>query len=405
MTSRCWSLAAVSFGALLSVAPAAAHHSFAAQYDASKRVTLTGPVTKVEWMNPHIYFYADVKDGGGDELRVRDGRAELSDPDGMDTQFTEGRRRRNRRRFASARRQPARERELGRHDEHRQTHVCGIERRDHAVRRGGVSLRARIERWGALAPAIAMLAAAALPARAQWWQNVPDKTPRTASGEPNLAAPAPRTADGRPDLSGIWSPNGNKYLRNLAADLDDGDVPYQPWAKALADERADGSHSREDPDANCLPQGVPKIAAAPAPWKIVQTPSLIVVVHEAFSLWRQIFLDGRRLADDVQPTWMGYSTGRWDGDSLVVDTRGFNGKAWLDQLGKPSTEQLRVTERYRRTDFGHLELTVTIDDPGAYTRPWTVTQQATLLPDTELLEFICNENNKDLQHLPGAAAD
>ena len=118
-------------------------------------------------------------------------------------------------------------------------------------------------------------------------------------------------------------------------------------------------------------------------------------------MWRQIFTDGRRLAADVNPTWLGYSSGRWDGDTLVVETRGFNGKSWLDQVGNPSTEQLRVVERYRRPDFGHLEIEITIDDPGAYTAPWTVQQRANLLVDTDLLEFACNENNRDLQHLPG----
>ena len=249
----------------------------------------------------------------------------------------------------------------------------------------------------------ALTLVAALPAAAQWWENVPNTIPRTATGEPDLSAPAPRTADGHPDLSGIWNPMANRYLRDIAVDLPPGSVPYQPWAKALVDERADGSHSRDDPDANCLPQGVPKIAAAPAPWKIVQTPTLIVVIHEAFTLWRQIFLDGRRLAADVNPTWMGYSTGHWEGDTLVVESRGFNGKPWLDQVGKPTTEQLHVTERYRRLDFGHMEIEITIDDPGAYTKPWTVKQPVTLLAETELLEFICNENNKDLDHLPGGS--
>jgi hypothetical protein len=253
-----------------------------------------------------------------------------------------------------------------------------------------------------LAPFAAVLAlGAALPACAQWWENVPDTIPRKANGEPNLEAPAPRTKDGKPDLSGIWNPNANKYLRNIAADLKDSDVPYQPWAKKLADERADGSHSREDPDANCLPQGVPRIGAAPAPWKVVQTSDLIVVVQEAFTLWRQIFMDGRKLADDANPTWMGYSTGKWDGNTLVVDSRGFNGKTWLDQVGKPTSEKLHVIERYTRKDFGHMDLEITIDDPGAYTKPWTVKQNLTLVLDTELLEFICNENNRDLQHLPG----
>jgi hypothetical protein len=261
----------------------------------------------------------------------------------------------------------------------------------------------RLTSWSAAAAGALMLAATLMPAQAQWWVDVPNKMPRTAAGEVDLAAPAPRTAEGRPDLSGLWNPDGNRYLRNIAADLQPEDVPYQPWAKALAEDRADGSHSRADPDANCLPQGVPRIGAAPAPWRIVQTPDLIVVVHEAFTLWRLIFTDGRKLAADVNPTWLGYSVGRWEGDTLVVDTRGFNGKSWLDQLGKPTTEQLHVIERYRRKDFGRMEIEITIDDPGAYTKPWTVTQPVQLLHDTELLEFICNENNRDLEHLPGAA--
>jgi len=238
------------------------------------------------------------------------------------------------------------------------------------------------------------------PSDAQWWRNVPDGSiPRTADGAPDLMAPAPRRANGRPDLSGIWSAV-RTYSRDLATQMESGEVPYQAWARDLAAARADGSQSAFDPPAACLPQGVPRLGGAPAPWKLVQSDDLIVLVYEAFNLWRQVFLDGRSLADDVQPTWLGYSTGHWEEDVLVVETRGFNGRAWLDQVGKPSTEQLHVTERYRRIDFGHMEREVTIDDPGAYTRPWTVKQQFNLLPETELLEFICNENNQDLQHLP-----
>jgi hypothetical protein len=249
--------------------------------------------------------------------------------------------------------------------------------------------------------AAAALAVLSAPASAQW-VNLPSKgIPRKPNGKPDLSAAAPRSADGHPDLSGIWEPSANKYVRDIAADLKPEDVPFQPWAKTLFEQRADGSHSREDPDANCLPQGVPKIDAAPAPWKIVQTQGFIVVVYEAFNLWRQIFLDGRALAQDLNPTWMGYSTAKWDGDALVVDTRGFNGKAWLDQLGRPSTDALYVTERFRRKDFGHMDIQITIDDPKAYTRPWTVNENVHLLPESELLEFICNENNRDVEHLPG----
>src|SRR5262249_4351185 len=155
-------------------------------------------------------------------------------------------------------------------------------------------------------------------------------------------------------------------------------------AKALAAERLDGSHSNEDPPANCLPQGVPRIGASPPPWRIVQTPGYFVFVYESHNLWRQVFLDGRELGEDYVPTWLGYSTGKWEGDTLVVSTKGFNGKFWLDQSGKPSTDALQVIERFRRKDFGHMEIQITIDDHKAYTKPWTVTEEVHLLTNTEL---------------------
>ena len=239
---------------------------------------------------------------------------------------------------------------------------------------------------------------------AQHWTKVPlTGVPLTPDGKPDMFAPVPRTPDGKPDLSGKWSSKDNTFARNLATGLKEEDIPLQPWAKALFDKRKDGSHSREDPDANCLPQGVPKIGALAYPWRLIQTPGSIVIIYEAFTLWRQIFMDGRELIADPNPTWMGYSTAKWDGDTLVVDTRGFNGRLWLDQLGRPSTEALHVIERFHRRDFGHLDIHVTIDDPGAYTRPWSVKQEVALRHDTELMEFICNENNRDLEHLPGGS--
>ena len=193
----------------------------------------------------------------------------------------------------------------------------------------------------------------------------------------------------------------NKYVRDLAADLKIENVPFQPWAKGLFDERKDGAHSWEDNAAHCLPPGTPRINAAPFPWKLVQTPTYIVIVYETYNYWRQIFLDGRAMAEDAPPSWFGYSTGKWEGDTLVVDTRGFNGKAWIDQLGKPAPQTLHVIERFRRKDFGHMDIEITIDDPKAYTRPWTITEPAKLSNAVELMEFICNENNRDLEHLPG----
>ena len=234
-----------------------------------------------------------------------------------------------------------------------------------------------------------------------WWTKVPaSAAPRSADGRVNMAAPAPRLPDGKPDFSGVWNPPGG-YLRDLTKDLKE-PAPFQPWAKTLYDERSAGLHWREEPDANCLPQGVPKVLLAPAPWRMVQTPDRIFFVHEAFNLWWQAFMDGREyvVTDDVTPTWHGYSTGKWDGDTLVVDSRGFNGKVWLDQLGKPSTEALHVTTRFLRKDFGHLNLQVTIDDPKAYTKPWTVSVDVTLVPNGELMEFICLENERDVVKAP-----
>jgi hypothetical protein len=246
-------------------------------------------------------------------------------------------------------------------------------------------------------PMLAFLAFAPLGAQ---WLKVPDPAiPRTKDGKPNLGAPAPHKADGKPDLSGIWLVGGPKYLRNLAADLKPEQVPMLPWAAAITKERMTGAQAGEESDANCLPQGVPKIDATPNPFKIVQNPDEVIFLYEAFGLYRQVFLDGRGLPEDPNPTWMGYSVGKWDGNALVVETAGFNGKTWLDQAGHPTTEALHVTERFRRPDFGHLKIEVTIDDPKAYTKPWTVNEEMEFLPDTDLLEFICNENNRDLPHL------
>src|SRR5215467_5638118 len=248
---------------------------------------------------------------------------------------------------------------------------------------------------------IALMVLICTPVHAQWTKVPAAAVPRGPDGKPNLTAPAPRLADGHPDLSGIWESAGGVYNQNLAKDLKPEEIPYQPWAKTVAAERASGALEREDPDANCLPQGVPRINAVPPPWKIIQTPGYMAILYEAFNLWRQIFLDGRELEKEFTPTWMGYSTGKWDGDTLVVDTRGFNGKTWLDQSGKPTTDALHVIERFRRKDFGHMEIEITIDDPKAYTKPWVVKEQARFVPDTELLEFICNENNLDVKHLTG----
>ena len=261
-------------------------------------------------------------------------------------------------------------------------------------------------RWRHSTAAGAALILSLLPAPglAQWVKVPEAALPRTPDGRPNLSAPTPRLPNGKPDLTGVWRSNDNTFVRDIAANLKPEEVPYQPWAKALFDARKDGAYSSEDPDAHCLPQGVPKINSVQYPWKLIQTPNSIVIIYETFNYWRQIFTDGRVLDPDANPTWMGYSTGQWEGDTFVVDTRGFNGMAWLDQLGRPTTDRLHVIERFRRPDFGRLILDITIDDPGAYTRPWTVSQQVYLRPEWEPLEFICNENNRDIARLPGAHA-
>jgi hypothetical protein len=237
----------------------------------------------------------------------------------------------------------------------------------------------------------------------QWPTAKTSGIPRTNEGKADLSAPPPRTADGKPDLSGIWQvtlSGAPRYALDLAADLPNNQVPLQPWAEALLKERMEMS-GKDYPPSRCLPPGVPNITVAPLPFKIIQMPGLVVILHEALMTFRQIFTDGRALPHEANPTWMGYSVGMWEGNQLVVQTTGFNDKTWLDIAGHPATEALKVTERFRRRDFGHLDLEITIDDAKAYTRPWTVNVGATLFPDTELIEFVCNENEKDQPHLVG----
>ena len=245
--------------------------------------------------------------------------------------------------------------------------------------------------------------AVAIPAAAQWLNYPTAAIPRGPDGKPNLAAPAPRTPDGKPDLSGVWQPDGQDYFFDLAKGLKPDDVVMQPWAKNLQQQRVNREHG-DDPLARCLPQGVPRINTNGLfPFKIIQTPALVVMLYEQLNLFRQVFMDGRTLAKDVNPAWLGYSTGRWDGDTLVIETSGFNDKTWLDtSVGHPASEALHVIERFRRTNFGTLEVRATIDDPKTYTKPWTTTSQIMHLQlDTDILEFICNENERDLPHMPG----
>jgi len=240
--------------------------------------------------------------------------------------------------------------------------------------------------------AIAAVVALAAPAAAQW-KNLPPA--------PNLKAPAPRASDGKPDLSGVWQADGQTYFFDLADGLKADDVVMLPWARALQQQREKADHG-DDPLAKCLPHGVPRINTNGLfPFKIIQTPKLVVILYEQLNLFRQVFLDGRQIAADVNPQWLGYSVGHWDGDTLVVETKGFNDKTWLDtRKGHPATEALRVVERFRRPTMGDLEIVATIDDPKAYAKPWTSTvQHNRLQTTTALLEFICAENEKERAHM------
>jgi hypothetical protein len=234
-------------------------------------------------------------------------------------------------------------------------------------------------------------------AHAQWLKYPTPQVPRAPDGKPSLSAPAPKTADGKPDLSGVWVTNPG-YIGDLAKDLKSG-APFQPWAEALYKHRRE-TEGREDPQAYCVLSGVPRENVVPYPFKILNSTGEIIILYEALHSYRQIFMDGRPLPKDPNPTWMGYSVGHWDGDTLVVQSAGFVENNWLDNGGHPGTEALRLTERFHRRDFGHIDLQMTIDDPKAYTKPWTVQLQFTAA-DTELIEYVCDENEKDLKHLVG----
>jgi hypothetical protein len=246
-------------------------------------------------------------------------------------------------------------------------------------------------------------------ASAQWLNYPTAKIPRTRDGKPNLSAPAPRTRDGKPDLSGIWMPeldpklkgtNGealNKLFIDVSRGLPPGALSMEPWAEALYQKRSQ-SFEVDDPLTTCKPVGVPRVDMLPATMKIVQNRDLIIVLHEAETTFRQIHTDGRKLPEDPQPSFMGYSTGAWANGVLVVQTIGFHDEGWLDAAGHPHSDALRVTERFLRRDFGHLEIQITIDDAKAYKKPFTVMQNLNLLADTEMLEYFCSENERDVRH-------
>ena len=248
-----------------------------------------------------------------------------------------------------------------------------------------------------------VLSAFVTPLAAQWVHHRTDGIPRAADGKPNLAAPAPRTADGKPDLTGLWdmltdTAVGNVAVRNVG-DLKPAGV--QPWARALVQQRAE-NFGKDDPRYQCLPEG-PGYSVGGGMKRFLQTPAMLAILNEDLT-YRQIFMDGRALESNPNPSWMGYAVGRWDGDTLVVESNGFNDRTWL-LGGYPHTEALRITERFRRTDFGHLQIAVTFQDSGAYSQAWTVPLGAELAADTEMLESICNEARSGQEHWVGKASD
>src|SRR5690348_2287813 len=274
----------------------------------------------------------------------------------------------------------------------------------------------------------AALVLAAMPAvlSAQWPEHRSSKIPRTADGKPKLDGPTPRTADGKPDLSGVWDYAGRIGLpRNFIPGVPNeppppkvtegppeatffdvgsgipGGLPLTPWAANVLKERK-AENSKDNPDAHCLPLGLMQLHTHPQPRKMIQTPDMTVILYEAQAGIRQIFTDGRkRPPADVQPWWYGYSTGHWEGNTLVVETTGFRDDVWLDVFGSPLTNTGKMTERFRRPNYGTLQIDITIEDPKAYTKPFTVRVDHKIMPDTELIEFICTESDRSGPHLVG----
>jgi hypothetical protein len=260
---------------------------------------------------------------------------------------------------------------------------------------------------------IAALVVLASSLRAQWINYPTPGVPRLPNGKVNVAAPAPRTADGKPDLSGIWGwednrpcpPEGCPDQRigqefiSIGWSLKNG-LPYQPWAAEVVRKNR-ANNSKDDPQSRCLPRGGLRMLTDGLLKKIVQVPGLMVILTERNASYRQIFTDGRPLPDDPNPSWNGYTSGKWEGDTLVVRSNGFRNDSWLDTGGSPLTEAAKVTEKFRRPRFGTLEIEITVDDPKAYTAPWTITLRHPLVVDTEMLDYICLENERDSKHFVG----
>jgi len=268
-----------------------------------------------------------------------------------------------------------------------------VRNRIYSAARGGKTL-VMTKTFLFLFPLVAAFTLAVQTGEAQWLKYPDPGTPRTQDGKANLTAPAPRTAGGKPDFSGIWQTASPKYLDNLGAD--GVEISMLPWAAKLYAERQ-ANESADRPSLHCIPHSITDFDALFVPKKLIQTPGELIMLFEAYHSFRQIFTDGRPMLKDPDPAWYGYSVGKWDGDTLVVETNGINEKTWLDDGGHPHSDALRVTERFRRRDFGHMTVAITIDDPKAYAKPWTVTLPWDLLPDTDILDWVCL-NERDAAH-------
>jgi hypothetical protein len=250
--------------------------------------------------------------------------------------------------------------------------------------------------------------------RAQWLNQPMAGAPRMRDGKINMTGPVPRL-NGKPDLSGIWQVQGDprapgglfglgeslnsRYFRDILSDFKPEERPLTPLGvERLRQHTQPGAFN---PTLNCLPDGVPHGDLLPEPFKILHSPGVIVMLYEVETTFRQIFMDGRKLPTDMSPTWQGYSVGRWDGDTLVIDSAGFNDRSWLDARGTPRSTDMRIEERFRRRDYGHMDLTITLTDPQIFTKPITFSVVEELLPDTDLLEHYCVENERDDAHMPG----
>ncbi len=275
---------------------------------------------------------------------------------------------------------------------------------------------------------LGLLVAGAMVSVDAQWLNYPTRgTPLKRDGKPDLLAKAPRAPNGKPDLSGVWQieppPPGeferlfgpvgaaevfgddprdqSKYFFNLLSDFKGGVEPLRPEAAAQT-ERNRQNIIATSPSAQCLPYCLPNRYFAARPFKIVQTPDVIVMYFEVDGAFRQIHTDGRQLPVDPWPSWMGYSIGKWEGDTLVVDTAGFNDKSWLDVRGHPHSEALHVQERFHRRDFGHMDIQATVEDPNILTKPVTVRFTELLIPNSDVLENFCSEGERYQGYTRGA---